>query len=187
MNKFMRASAVSVLCTVGVIGISQAQSVTCANAQYSPELVAKYPNVSKACFDVITRDGEPYAVVKAQLDKISGNNAYVRIKQPDGSYSKRTMLRTDPDLRVIVDGKPTRVRELATGQEITAYIKVREPVMALAPAEETTPLVTTPIEEEPEQMAAALPATSSFLPLLGLFGGVSLLLGGLLSVIRRRR
>lgn len=35
-------------------------------------------------------------------------------------------------------------------------------------------------------MAAALPATSSILPLLGVLGGACLLLGGLLSASRYR-
>jgi hypothetical protein len=190
MSMFLRISAASVLCTIGAIAVSQAQSVTCENAQYDPSVLAKYPNLAKACLDIVTKEGEPYAVVKAKLDRVSGNNASVRVKLPDGTYHKRQTVRTDPDLRVLIEGKPTRVRDLATGQELTVYVKVREPVMALAPAEETTPLAAAPIQdEEPEQeqMAATLPATSSFLPLLGLFGGVSLLLGGLLSAIRYRR
>jgi hypothetical protein len=187
MNMFLRVSAVSAFCTLGAIGVSQAQSLTCENAQYDPELLAKYPNLPKSCLDIVTKEGAPYAVVKAKLDKISGNTVRVRVKQPDGTYASRKTVRTDPDLRVKVNGKPARVRDLASDQEVTAYIKVREPVMALAPADENEPLVTSPIEDEPEQMAATLPATSSFLPLLGLFGGASLMLGGLLSVIRRRR
>jgi hypothetical protein len=189
MSMFLRVSAVSVLCTIGAIAASNAQSITCESAQYSPEVLAKYPNISKACSDVITKSGEHYAVVKAQLDRVSGNSATIRVKHADGTYAKRQTVKTNPDLRVNIDGKPTRVRDLATGQELTVYVKVDEPVMALAPAEETAPLAAAPIqeEEEAEQMAAALPATSSFLPLLGLFGGVSLLLGGLLSIIRHRR
>ena len=59
--------------------------------------------------------------------------------------------------------------------------------IALAPADANEALVALPIEEPLEQMAAQLPATASMLPLFGLLGGVSLLLGGLLSVIRYRR
>ena len=34
MTRFLRASAVSVLCTIAAIAVSQAQTVTCQNAQY---------------------------------------------------------------------------------------------------------------------------------------------------------
>ena len=160
---------------------------TCQNAQYDSEVLARFPNIHKACSDVISKGGEDYAVVKARLDRVddSGRVA-VRVKQPDGSYSKTISIRPRPDLRVLVDGEPARVRDLATGQEITAYVKVRAPAMALAPADPNEPFVAMPIEEPQAQMAAALPATASFLPLFGLLGGVSLLLGGLLSVIRYR-
>jgi hypothetical protein len=187
MTTFLRASAVGVLCTIGAVAVSQAQTVTCQNAQYDPEVVARFPNIAKACSEVISKGGEQYAVVKARLDRVDPSGRVgVRVKQPDGGYSKQISIRPRPDLKVKVDGKPATVRDLATPQEITAYVKVRAPEMALAPAEPSEQLVFVPIEEPQEQMAA-LPATASFLPLFGLLGFVSLLLGGSLSVIRHRR
>jgi hypothetical protein len=188
MTRFLRASALGVLCTIGAIAVSDAQTVTCQNAQYNPEVLARFPNIAKACSDIISKDGEDYAVVKARLDRVdpSGRVA-VRVKQADGSYSKLVSIRPRSDLRVLVDDKPARVSDLATGQMITAYVKVREPAIALAPADTNEQLVTTPLEEPQEQVAAALPATASMLPLFGMLGGVSLLLGSLLSVIRHRQ
>jgi hypothetical protein len=188
MNKFLRASAISVLCAIGAIAVSQAQSVTCQNAQYDPDVLARFPNIAKACSDIVSKNGEDYAVVTARLDRVDpSGRVQVRVKQPDGSYSKRISIRPRPDLKVLVDGKPARVQDLADNQEITAYVKVREPEMALAPADPQERYVFIPIEEPQEQLAAALPATASFLPLFGLLGGLSLLLGGWLSVIRHRR
>jgi hypothetical protein len=176
-----------VICTIGAIAVSQAQTATCQNAQYNPDVLAKFPNIQKACSEVISKDGQDYAVVKARLDRVDpSGRVHVRVKQPDGSYSKQISIRPRSDLRVQVDGKPARVSDLATGQEITAYVKVREPAIALAPADASEPLVSLPIEEPQEQLAA-LPATASILPLFGLLGWVLLLLGGWLSVMRHRR
>jgi hypothetical protein len=58
--------------------------------------------------------------------------------------------------------------------------------MALPPADAGQTFVFLPIEE-PQQQLAALPSTAGFLPLIGLLGGVSLLLGGWLSAIRYSR
>jgi hypothetical protein len=187
MTRFLPAFAVSVLGITGAIGVSQAQTVTCQNAQYDSEVLARFPNISKACSSIVAKNGEDYAVVKARLDRVdpSGRVA-VRVKHPDGSYSKQISIRPRPELRVLVDGKPARVTDLATAQEITAYVKVTAPAMALAPAEPSEQFVALPIEDPQEQMAASLPATASFLPLFGLLGGVSLLLGGLVRVIRYR-
>ena len=188
MNRFLHASAMSVLCTIGALAVSQAQAATCQNAQYDPDVVARFPNIAKACSDIVSKDGEEYAVVTARLDRIDpSGRVQVRVKQPDGSYSKRVSIRPRPDLKVLVDGKPARVQDLAENQEITAYVKVREPQMALAPADPQERYVFIPIEEPQAQLAAALPATASFLPLFGLLGGMSLLLGGWLTAIRHRR
>ena len=187
MTRFLRASAVSVLCTIAAIAVSQAQTVTCQNAQYDPEVLAKFPNIAKACSDILSKDGADYAVVKARLDRVDpSGRVSVRAKQPHGNASKLISTRPRSELQVTVDGTPARVRDRATGQEITAYVTGEAPVMALAPAEPSEPFVATPIEEPQEQMAA-LPATSSMLPLFGMLGGVSLLLGSLLSVIRHRQ
>jgi len=187
MNRFLRASAMSVICTIGAIAVSQAQAATCENAQYDPDVLARFPNIAKACSDIISKNGEDYAVVTARLDRVDpSGRVQVRVKQSDGSYSKRISIRPRPDLKVLVDGKPARVQDLAANQEITAYVKVREPEIALAPADAAETFVFIPIEE-PQQQLAALPETASFLPLFGLLGGISLLLGGWLTAMRHRR
>src|SRR4026208_2199422 len=136
MNRFLRASAMSVICTMGAFAISQAQAATCENAQYDPDVLARFPSIAKACSGIISKDGEDYAVVTARLDRVDpSGRVRVRVKQPDGSYSKRMSIRPRPDLKVLVDGKPARVQDLTDNQEITAYVKVREPEMARAPAD----------------------------------------------------
>jgi hypothetical protein len=187
MTKLTSVFAAGVLCAFGSIA-SHAQGVTCDNAQYDPELLQKYPNLPKDCLDIVNRNGENYAVVKAKLDKVlSDNSIQIRVKRSDGSYEPRRTLRTVGGQKILVQGQATRLSDVATGQELTAYVKVTEPVMALEPEAPTTPLVTSPVEPEPERMAAALPSTGSLVPLLGLLGSVSLLFGGLLTAVRYRR
>ena len=192
MNVFLRISATTALCAFGAVTASHAQSVTCQNAQFDPAVLEKYPNLPKSCLEIVKRNGEDYAVVKAKLDRVNANGSVVvRVKQPDGSYGERRTLKSPPNLKVLVKGKPAELRDLATDQEISAYVKVAAPVMALAPAEETTPLVLTPLAEtQPvERTAAALPSTASPVPLIGAIGSAFLLLGAMLSAFRywRRR
>ena len=54
----------------------------------------------------------------------------------------RARSRRKPEFRVKVDGKPVSVRNLAVGQELTAYVKVSEPVIALEPAVDEPVLLT---------------------------------------------
>ena len=187
MNRLLRAAAVSVIGAIGAIAVSQAQTVTCQNAQYDPDVLARFPNIAKACSEIVSKNGEDYALVTARLDRVDpSGRVQLRVKQPDGSYSKRLSIRPKPDLKVMVDGKPARVQDLAANQEINAYVKVRAPEMALPPADAGQTFVFLPIEE-PQQQMASLPSTAGFLPLIGLLGGVSLLLGGWLSAIRYSR
>jgi hypothetical protein len=174
---------------------AHAQGVTCQTAKFSDTVLQRLPDVRDFCHDVVTRDGENYAVIKAGLVRSNRDGLTVRIKKPDGTMSDKRYFRVKPDFRVLVKGKPTRVDHLALGQELTAYVKVTEPVIALEPASPSEHLTPTALEEPPTQVAEAtpppaMPRTASFLPLLGLGGVVLVLLGTLLlalSVLFRRK
>ena len=73
MTRFLRVSAVSVMCTIGAIAVSEAQTVTCQNAQYDPDVLSRFPNIAKACSDIISKDGEDYAV--SRRDSIASTPA----------------------------------------------------------------------------------------------------------------
>src|SRR5262245_53573084 len=115
-------------------GIAQAASPGCGSMQFSDAVLAKFPNVRTACLDVITKDGETYGVFKAKIVQIHdvGNAVDLRFRLPDGTYSETRKLQTDPKLRVMVKGKPRFVSDLVAGDELSAYVKVRAPMMALA-------------------------------------------------------
>jgi hypothetical protein len=73
-------------------------------------LLQRRPGLPKACLDIVNRDGQDYAVVKAKLDKVlSDNSVQVRVKLPDGSYAPRQTLKVQKGQRVLVQGQPTRV------------------------------------------------------------------------------
>ena len=98
-------------------------------------MLAKFPRIKEACLDIINKDGQDYAVVKADLVRTRPGAATIRPKLPDGTRADTRVVRVSPGFRVLVDGKETRVEDLAVGQELTAYVKVTQPQMALAPAD----------------------------------------------------
>lgn len=146
-------------------GVAQAQSPGCGAMEFSKEVLARFPNVGRACLNVVTREGDPYGVVKAEIVRVYdvGNAVDLRFKLPDGSRTDTRHMKTSPDLRVMVRGKATPVNQLVVGDELTAYVKVHQPVLALAPAEPTVAPQFTPIaapEAPSQQVAAAMPATA---------------------------
>ena len=175
---------------LGLAGAAFAQNnAACQNMRFSDEVLARFPRAPEACLDVITRDGEQYAVFKAQLDRVSGNTLRLRFRQPDGTYAAAQNVKTSPERRILIDGKPVRVSELAPNQELTAYVRVDKPLLALPPVSESAPL-------EPEPMAAPEPAlaraepvmphTASPMTLIALLGAFCCAIAYALNLARRR-
>lgn len=169
LRSFALATAV-----IALNGAGFAQNAAgCRNVRFSEEVLSRFPKAPQACLDVINRDGQDYAVFKAQLESVSGNTLRVRIKQPDGTYAAVTNIETKPERRVLIDGKPVQVADLAPDQELTAYVRVDKPMIALPPASESEPLEATPLAAAEPVVARAEPAmphTASQVGLLGLLG-----------------
>jgi hypothetical protein len=125
----------------------------CNSVQFSDDILSRFPNAADSCLDVISREGQEYAVFRVQLERVRRNTLHVRFHNPDGSRGPRTRIDTQPDFRVLVEGEPTRVRDLAANQELTAYVRVDSPMVALAPATQTeawhvVPLVLVPANQQ---------------------------------------
>ncbi|HEX2494574.1 MAG TPA: hypothetical protein VHK24_12425 [Steroidobacter sp.] len=155
-----------------------AQPAKCKDVEFSQDVLERFPKAREACLDVVTRDGEQYAVFKADLLRVAGRTVRIRTKLPDGSHGAAQNITIAPNRRVLADGKPIAPEELAVGQELTAYVKVTEPVIAVATAD-TEPLTTQPLEAAPAHVAAApeMPRTASPLPLIGAGGLLLLAIG----------
>jgi hypothetical protein len=168
-----------------------AQSTACQTVQFGDEVLARFPNVRAECLDIIERNGQKFAVFKGDLVRTGRNLLYVRFKRPNGTHGSTRKINTDPARRVLIEGKPYRVDNLAVGQELTAYVKVSEPVIALAPPAEE-PLDLQPLEAEappPPAVVAStvtMPHTASPLYVWLLTGSLMLLFGMAIGFARRR-
>jgi hypothetical protein len=166
-----------------------ALAATCADAQFAQAVLDRFPNIRKVCTDVVEKDGQQYAVVKGDLVRTGNNAVYMKFNLPDGTKSDTRKIETRPEFRVLVDNKPTSVRNLAVGQELTAYVKVSDPQIALQPAVEE-PLELSPMEPAAPMVAdntAEMPHTASLLPTAAGLGALLLALAGMLTFLRVRR
>jgi hypothetical protein len=189
MRRSIYLSIIGVTAVLGGIS-APALAADCATAQFSDAVLARFPNIRAVCTEVITKDGQEYAVVKGDLVRTGNNAVYMKFKLPDGTKSDTRKIETRPEFRVQIDGKPTSVRNLAVGQELTAYVKVTEPVMALAAAEPSEPVVAYPIEEAAPAMAAntaEMPRTAGPMPAIAGLGALLLAFAGMLTFLRIRR
>jgi hypothetical protein len=181
-----------VLALVPAAALAQ-QPAACERVQFSEEVLARFPNVRDACLDVINKDGQDYAVVKANLVRATPRRMTVQIKRPDGSLSEPIGINVKANARLNINGKMTPVADVAIGQELTTYVHVTDPGIALASDVEVVEFTPVPATPEPEpapaaQVAAApeMPTTATRLPLAGALGLILLALGAGISLLRRR-
>jgi hypothetical protein len=150
----------------------------CAAVKFSDDVLERFPRAQEACQDVISRGGQDYAVFNARLVQVRGNTMRVRFRLPDGTYGPTQSVTPPRDFRVLINGTPTRVADLAPDQDLKAYVEVSRPVMALEPADSGQRLVIVPLvaEEAAEdsgqaRMAEAeMPHTAGPAPLFATFG-----------------
>jgi hypothetical protein len=181
---------IATLAATTLSGAAYAQNnAECQRMRFSDEVLARFPKAPEACLDVITRDGQTYAVFKAELERVTGNTLRLRFKQPDGTYAAATNVKTSPSRRVLVDGKPVRVSELAPNQELTAYVRVDQPLLALAPVDQAEPLEPVPMAAPEPAVARAepvMPHTASPVELVALLGSLCCAAAFALNLARRK-
>lgn len=190
MKTFVTLGSVA-LALIPAVALAQ-QPAACERVEFSEQVLARFPNIRAACLDVISKDGQEYAVVKADLVRATARRMTVRVKRPDGTHSDPIGINVKPNERLNVNGTLTPIQDVAIGQELTAYISVHDPGIALA-SDDTGPIEFTPVAAEPEPAPAAavesnaeMPKTATSLPLLGTIGILLLALGAVIAILRRR-
>jgi len=105
----------------------------------------------------------------------------VRFHLPDGSLGPTQSVTPPRDFRVLINGTPTRVADLAPNQDLKAYVEVSRPNLALEPADSGQRMVIVPLvaeeavaEDSGERVAQTsgpqMPATAGPAPVLATFG-----------------
>lgn len=174
-----RVTLGAILALAGTAALAQ-NPEGCAAVKFSDEVLARFPRAQEACLDVISRGGQDYAVFNAQLTQVRGNTMRVRFHLPDGSLGPTQSITPPRDFRVLINGTPTRIADLAPNQDLKAYVEVARPMLALEPADSGQSMVIVPLVAEGavEQDSGArmadsgpeMPATAGTAPILATFG-----------------
>jgi len=183
---FALAAAAGVNAQTSVDKSFTANGTNCADVNWSAETLAKYPNISKSCQEVVQRNGATFVKFDGTVKKVAKGGTEVTM-QMKGSDAK-LVLNPAPGRTVNINGKNTPVKSLRPGDTLTFYV----PDSRLVAVETPEPAV----EEIPigppvvEQMAMTtttyedLPKTASSWPLAGLLGGLCI---GFALMMRTRR
>lgn len=166
-------------------------SKTCDGIRWSDRALQMYPTIASACQAVEERDGRTFVKFEGTVRRNVNRGKELVMNFKDGG---QITLTPPPETNLYLDGKPTPVADLRSGDQLTFYI-AEDRLAAQFPETEavTTRFVVVPLTR-PEQTAAAeepertasLPATAGWLPLLGLAGGALLGFGALLGIFGRK-
>ena len=161
-------------------GKVQSTTVTCADLNWSAEVLAANPDVAAMCQTVYEKDGKLFAKTSIEVVRVRGNTMTFRPLHIDGTKGDSRSVTLDSSWRAQIAGREYRASDLMRGQNLNVYLP--EDRFALAIEDEELDDADFMVIED----ATEMPTTASPLFLVGLAGGAFLALGGMLSSIRRR-
>jgi hypothetical protein len=145
----------------------ESTTVTCADLNWSAEVLAANPDIAQMCQTVYERDGKLFAKTSVEVVRVRGNTMTFRPKHTDGTLGESRSVTLDSSWRANIGGRQYRASDLSRGQKDDDGLDDADMMHDIEDATE-------------------MPTTASPLFLFGLAGGAFLALGGLLSGIRRR-
>ena len=183
---------ISMLVLLGALGFTMnAQAATCSDLIWSAEILADNPNIGDACLEVVDKRGTQAAKLRARVVRQGVNSTIVRWQMPDGTWSEAQRRYPERGATAEIGGQEVRIADLAARQEMNVYIPMAgnwslpAPAAAAAAAPPPPPPPPPPPAPEPEP-EPMMPTTATQIPLFALLGGLFILMGGLISVVRTR-
>jgi hypothetical protein len=160
----------------------------CSDVQFGGELQDRYPKIDEACLGILDYRGEQYVSLSGKIVSANSRVIALRWKRPDGSYIKDIFRSKslDPSFRINLDGKDVRPSSLQRGQEINTYVKLGGDIATLMSDANLETAAVTAMAVDFDPAPVAMPTTASMLPTLGLLGFLSLVVGGLIRIYRKK-
>lgn len=180
------------LLLVTMIFVVNSLADECSDVQFSDELRDRFPQIDEACLDILDYQGAQYVRLSGKIVSANSKIIALRWKRQDGSYISN-VFRTkelDPEFRIRIEGRDVRPARMQRGQEINTYVRLGGDIATLmsdtnletvASAAVTSAAIAIDFDAAPAEM----PRTASILPMLGLFGVLSLGIGGLIRIFRK--
>lgn len=182
MNTKYLPMLAALLCLVFGPQVMSQDSLTCDDITWSSAVTTEYPNIEKACNAVMEKDGNLYARVTVEVQRVHSDVLTFKVLNRDGTSGGSYTQNVGREWRANIGGQKYRARDLSRGQRLNVYLPGDR--WAIIHEGEEGPALEE--VEVPVVAAAVLPTTASQWPLVGAFGAGLLMLGVCLSLVRRR-
>ena len=108
---------------------ASAQEVTCESANFSTEVLNRFGSIRYSCLEIVQRNGEPHAVLNAEVVRAVPPRLTVRFKRSDDGISNPVTFTPESDYIFTLDnGKKMKLRELTASSILRVYIPVQAPI-----------------------------------------------------------
>lgn len=181
-KKMIVAIGVAAALSAGSAVAQDMGAVSCADLNWSAEVLAANPDIAMSCSSVLEKDGKLYAKVPIEVVRTRGNRITFRPLHTDGSMGESRSIVVDSGWRAEIGGRSYRASDLNRGQNLNVYMPEDRFALALEDADGPDDMDMVDIEDE----MVAMPSTASPLFLFGLAGSALLALGAVFGRIRRR-
>lgn len=157
----------------------QVSSETCAEVQWSPQLLRQYPRIPDACQEVIAVNGENWVRIEGRLVSVNPNGSVTSmVLDRTGRGLGRLTLKPAPNQKVMLEGRERTFDELQSGAILHMYIPEHMHSVATEPRAPESEMGEIEMEPSEEVAQEQLPATAGPLPWV-LLAGTGILLAGL--------
>ncbi len=157
-------------------------SLTCDDIEWSAVITDTYPEIDRACNAVMEKNGEVFARVSIEVQRVRNNVLTFRVLNNDGSSGGSFTQNMGTEWRASVGGEELRARDLMRGQRLNVYLPGDRWAVIMEDEDGPDMADAVPVAPAPE-----LPTTASQWPLVGALGAGLLMLGAAFSVMRQRR
>lgn len=96
--------------------------LSCKDFVPTEEARQRFPDLAGACDGVVERDGELFGLFRAEVRRVRGGRVTLHLPATDHTFT----VKPDPSLRVLIDGRKVRPRDLRPKDEIRIYLSASE-------------------------------------------------------------
>jgi hypothetical protein len=140
-----RISRVACLAVLLVPGFAVAADYGCEYVVFGDEVTKEFPKIADACRSVTTKNDEPYAKFATEVVSANSEKVVVNFLDKKDKPISRVTFATKPDVKVSVDGHPTKLKDLKRGTRSNFYVAHNK--WGLYPTPDSTPLTILSREE----------------------------------------
>ncbi len=129
MKKAYIFAVLSTIASLAAVPAASAQDVTCESGNFSEEVTNRFAGIRYSCLEIVERNGEPHAMLNAEVTRVAPPKLTVRFKRTDDGLTNPVTLTPASDHVFTLDnGKKLALRDLTVSSILRVYVPIAAPI-----------------------------------------------------------